>query len=429
MYLIASNQTIDQSVLSPHTWPFELQWLPQPAYLVGGGVRDALRGHPSSYLDLDFALPEKPVETAQAIARHYKAGFVLLDPQRQIARVVFEQATVDFALQVGTSLITDLQRRDFTINAIAYNPHTKEIIDPFKGSADIEQRVIRMVSRQNLEEDPLRLLRAYRQAAQLNFSLEPRTQQVIRQLAPRLQEVAAERVRVELGYLLSSSTGTVWLTAAWQDNLLQFWLPAASAQGLDQIVAIDQAATRVIQAWPCLEAKLSRCVNSRASGGEASHRTLLATAKLIGLLSPEPEQAEVELWRLKYSRAEIHLVITLLKLLPQIQSSASLAKMSRREQYFFFQQAGQAFPVLVVLAVAAGISIAAIEPFVERFFNPDDPIAHPTPLATGQDLIDALYLRPSPQIGKLLSAIEIAQAEGKISTLEGALTLAKELNS
>lgn len=416
-------------MLSPQTWPFDLQWLPQPAYLVGGGVRDALLGHASSYLDLDFVLPEKSVETAQAIARHYKAGFVLLDAQRQIARVVFEQATADFAQQVGTSLITDLQRRDFTVNAIAYDPHTRRLIDPFKGSTDIEQGVIRMVSHQNLEEDPLRLLRAYRQAAQLNFSLEPRTRQAIHRLALHLQKVAAERVRVELGYLLSSSTGTLWLTAAWQDNLLQFWLPAASAQGLDQIVAIDQAANRVIQAWPCLEAKLSRCVNSRASGGEASHRTLLATAKLVGLLSSEPERAEVELWRLKYSRAEIHLVITLLKLLPQIQSSASLGKMSRREQYFFFQQAGQAFAVLVVLAVASGVSVAAIETLVERFLNPDDPIAHPTRLATGQDLIDALCLRPGPQIGQLLSAIEIAQAEGKISTLEGALKLAKEVSS
>lgn len=428
MYLTASNQTIEQSVLSPHTWPFDLQWLPQSAYLVGGGVRDALLGHVSSYLDLDFVLPEKPVETAQAIARHYKAGFVLLDPQRQIARVVFERATADFAQQVGTSLITDLQRRDFTVNAIAYEPHTRQLIDPFKGFADIEQRVIRMVSRQNLAEDPLRLLRAYRQAAQLNFSLELRTQQVIRQLAPHLQKVAAERVRVELGYLLSSPAGTAWLTTAWQDNLLQFWLPTAS-EGLDLIRTIDQAANCVIQAWPCLEAKLSCCVNSRASGGEASHRTLLATAKLVGLLSPELEQAEVELWRLKYSRAEIHFVTTLLKLLPQVQSLASLAKMSRREQYFFFQKAGRAFPALVVLAVALGMPIAAVEPLVERFLNSDDPIAHPTPLVTGQDLIDTLHLRSGPQIGKLLSTVEIAQAEGKISTPEEALQLAKELNS
>lgn len=428
MDLTASGH-IDQSALSPQTWPFDLQWLPQPAYLVGGGVRDALRGHPASYLDLDFVLPENSVEIAQAIAHHYKAGFVLLDAQRQIARVVFKHATADFALQVGPSLGTDLQRRDFTINAIAYDPHTKQIIDPFNGNADIKQQVIRMIASQNLEADPLRLLRAYRQAAQLEFHLEPQTQQVIRQIAPQLQQVAAERVRLELSYLLSSSAGTPWLTAAWRDGLLQFWFPAASAQGLAQIAAIDQAANWVIQAWPCLKSKLLSRVNSRATSGEASHRTLLATAKLTGLISSKPEQAEIELWHLKYSRAEIQLVTTLLKLLPQIQSPASLANLSRKEQYFLFQAIGPAFPVLVVLATALGISAVTVEPLVERFITPNDPIAHPSPLVTGRDLIDSLHLRPGRQIGKLLTALEVAQAEGKISTPDEALKLAAELSS
>ncbi len=63
-------------------------------------MRDALCHRTSSYLDLDFVLPEKAVETAQAIAQAYGAGFVLLDAERQIARVVFQRTTVDFALQV-----------------------------------------------------------------------------------------------------------------------------------------------------------------------------------------------------------------------------------------------------------------------------------------------------------------------------------------
>ncbi|HEY9907876.1 MAG TPA: hypothetical protein V6D18_09780, partial [Thermosynechococcaceae cyanobacterium] len=107
------------SALSPKTWPFELEWLPTSAYLVGGTVRDALLGRESEYLDLDFVLPEAAVETAQTIARHYRAGFVLLDAERQIARVVFPQGTVDFAQQVGPTLEADLKRRDFTVNAIA----------------------------------------------------------------------------------------------------------------------------------------------------------------------------------------------------------------------------------------------------------------------------------------------------------------------
>lgn len=80
-----------------------------------------------------------------------------------------------------------------------------------------------MVSQSNLADDPLRLLRAYRQAAQLGFQIEPATHRAICQLSPLLQQVAAERVQVELGYLLKSAQGTPWLTAAWEDHLLQGW--------------------------------------------------------------------------------------------------------------------------------------------------------------------------------------------------------------
>ena len=163
------NVALVSSALSPETWPFNLKWLPKSACLVGGTVRDALLDRHSEYLDLDFVLPINAVETAQAIARHYRAGFVVLDAERQIARVVFDQGTADFALQVGETLEDDLRRRDFTVNAIAYNPHTKDLLDPLHGYEDLQRKRLRMVSVENLAEDPLRLLRAYRQAAQLGF--------------------------------------------------------------------------------------------------------------------------------------------------------------------------------------------------------------------------------------------------------------------
>ncbi len=422
------NSIFVQSALSPQTWPFSLKWLPPSAYLVGGGVRDALSGHEFKDLDLDFVLAEQPVETAKAIARHYQAGFVLLDAQRQIARVVFEQATADFALQVGPTLTSDLQRRDFTVNAIAYDPHQEKIIDPLQGCQDLKRRLLRMVSAQNLAEDPLRLLRAYRQAAQLDFELDPRTQQTIHRLAPLLEKVAAERVRVELSYLLSSPAGTPCLNAAYHDGLLDSWLPAATASGLGQIAAMDTAAQILVQQWPDLKDSLSRCISDRARGGEAARRTLLVTTKLVGLLAPDPPQAAADLKRLKFSRGEINLVTTLLQSLPQAQPLA-LAKISRQAQYFLFKSTGWAFPALAVLAVAQGAPVAAIAPLIHRYFDPEDPIAHPTPLLTGQDLIDRLHLRPGPQIGHLLRALETAQAKGKIATPEQAVVLARELAS
>lgn len=393
---------------------------------MGGGVRDALRGRRSAYLDLDFVLPDCPVETAQAIAQHYHAGFVLLDAERQIARVVFEQATADFALQVGPTLISDLLRRDFTVNAIAYDPHRQELIDPLQGYADLKQGVIRMVSPANLAEDPLRLLRAYRQAAQLNFTLDPETQLQIPRLAPLLKKVAAERVRTELSYLLSTPAGTPHLTAAWRDDLLRFWFPDATAAGLAQIAAIDQAVADLTTQWPQLQQHLERCISDRARGGEAARRTFLATAKITGLLPTHLAAATAALEQLKYSRAEIQLVVLLLKSLPQI-TAPTLAPLCRRAQYFLFQSLGDAFPVLVVLAVAQGTAIAAIAPLIEHYLDPTDAIAHPTPLLTGKDLIRLLQLPPGPQIGQILKALEIAQAEGQITTPAAALALAKDL--
>ena len=101
---VLQHHTLGSSALSPRTWPFEIDFLPPQAYLVGGSVRDALLERHSDYLDLDFVMPEGAVETAATIARHYRAGFVLLDAERQIARVVFPQGTADFAQQVGDSL-------------------------------------------------------------------------------------------------------------------------------------------------------------------------------------------------------------------------------------------------------------------------------------------------------------------------------------
>jgi tRNA nucleotidyltransferase (CCA-adding enzyme) len=413
------NVDIASSALSPETWPFSQEWLPSEACLVGGAVRDALLGRRGEYLDLDFILPTDAVQTARKLAKHYKAGFVVLDADRQIARVVFKDATVDLAQQEGNSLETDLRRRDFTINAIAYNPHTQELIDPLQGYTDLQQGIIRMVSPENLQDDPLRLLRGYRQAAQLSFTIEPTTQSVIRQLAPLLQQIAAERVQVELGYLLKSPQGTPWLTVAWKDNLLQGWFPNATAQSLEQVAAVDRTTIVIEETWPQLGEKLRVLV----SGKSASFGSL---AKLACLLPSVPETAEAQLMSLKYSRVEIRTVIIALKYLPQLLSHAT-SSMSIEKQYFFFQNVGSVFPALTILAVASGMPVDKITPLINRYLTPNDRVAHPTQLVTGNELMRSLNLPPGPQVGKLLTAIGVAQAEGKISTAADALDFAAQM--
>ncbi|MFB2971534.1 CCA tRNA nucleotidyltransferase [Aerosakkonema sp. BLCC-F183] len=473
--------------LSPETWPFSLALLPVPIYMVGGAVRDALLGRRREYLDLDFIVPSDAVQTARTIANYYKAGFVVLDAQRQIARVVFKDATADFAQQEGDRLETDLHRRDFTVNAIAFNPHTGELIDPLQGNADLQQGIIRMVSPANLEDDPLRLLRAYRQAAQLGFAIEDETRSTIRQLAPLLGQIAAERVRVELGYLLSSPQGTPWLTVAWSDGILRWILhDDVTATNLALVAEIDRRRAKLAEIWPQIGVELSSGVPGLAADAK---RTWMAIAKLTCLLIPEISLSEIDelnvreqfnprqehptpipspprrgeqnsplsdlgeggrgvrftpvvslnytradihvenssvedfLKEIKYSVPEIRAVNTILKFLPQLRK----APMSVREQYFMFREVGVVFPALVLVAVAVGIPVEEIATLCDRYLTPSDIVAHPTPLVTGNDLMQALNLKPSPKIGQLLTEIQIARIEDKISTPAEAINFASQL--
>ncbi|MEJ6485126.1 CCA tRNA nucleotidyltransferase [Nostoc punctiforme UO1] len=429
------------STLAPENWPFSLEFLPQPAYMVGGAVRDALLGRTREYLDLDFVVPSKAVKVARAIAHHYKAGFVLLDAERQIARVVFPHATADFAQQEGDSLEVDLHRRDFTVNAIAYNPHTQEIIDPLQGYVDLQQGILRMISPANLEDDPLRLMRGYRQAAQLGFTIEPATRTAICSLASHLSKVAAERVRVEIGYLLANSQGTPWIASAWEDGLIAPFFKNATRESLNKLAAVDNAAALITENWQQLGTKLQEYVR------DSIKTTWLGIAKLACLVNPNPELAEIELQQLTYSRAEIRGVTTALKLLPQFK----VVDISLREQYLLFRDADIVFPTAAVLAVALDNLVEAMSGdkpqhtavatsletkardcpvltlLINRYLNPDDLVAHPSLLVSGKELIVALDIPASPIIGQLLTEIAVAQAEGKVSTPTEAIAYARQL--
>jgi tRNA nucleotidyltransferase (CCA-adding enzyme) len=144
------------------------------------------------------------------------------------------------------------------------------------------------------------------------------------------------------------------------------------------------------------------------------------------LLPTIPETAEEQLLLLKYSRAEIRVVVTAIRHLPQLLSHIT-SPMSLREQYFFFQDVKSVFPALAVLAMARGMLVDEIAPLVNAYLNPDNQVAHPTPLVTGNELMKALNLSASPQLGKLLIEIQLARIENKISSVEEAIQFAVKL--
>ena len=204
------------------------------AYAVGGCVRDALLGRKPN--DWDITTSAKPEQVKALFRRTVDTGIahgtvtVLLDKDG------FEVTTyrVDGEYEDGrhpkevsftASLEEDLKRRDFTINAMAYNSR-KGLVDLFEGQKDLENKVIRCVGDplERFTEDALRIMRAVRFSAQLGFSLEKETRKTLLVLAPNLKHVSAERIQVELVKLLVSPHPD-YLRIAYEAGVTKEFLP------------------------------------------------------------------------------------------------------------------------------------------------------------------------------------------------------------
>jgi tRNA nucleotidyltransferase/poly(A) polymerase len=139
-----------------------------------------------------------------------------------IRLVLKDGVTLDFSRPMGT-LEEDLSKRDFTINAIAWSPDSG-IIDPYKGIEDIKRKRISSISEKNFKADPLRMLRAYRFAAELNGSIEDKTRRSIKTLYNKIKMVSPERITFELFNLLNSENSARHLNMALNDRLLRYIL-------------------------------------------------------------------------------------------------------------------------------------------------------------------------------------------------------------
>ncbi len=390
--------------------PFDVNFLPKNTYLVGGFVRDCLLNRERKYLDLDFILVENTLKIAKQIANKYQAGFVVLDQKRQIARIVFPNMTIDFAQQEGNTLIDDLKRRDYTINAIAYNIFSEELIDPFNGREDLIKKEIKMISEANLKDDPLRLLRAYRQASQLNFTIDQNTCFTIKKLAPFLTQIAVERITTELSYLLVTNNSSFWLKQCYQDSLLSIIFQNITVEKIENLFLIDKITKQLTQKY----SQINEGINAN-----------LYLLKLANLLSDKIEIAYQELIKLKYSRLEIRQIITIIKYSQNLLQKDKFDTL--REQYFFFLDIGNLFVLIVILALSLNADQQLINNLINQYLDINNKVAHPVSLLTGNDLINHLKLSPSPQIGKLLIEIQIAYIEGKIIDFNQALNYAQFL--
>jgi tRNA nucleotidyltransferase (CCA-adding enzyme) len=228
-------------------------------WCVGGAIRDNLLGTDNKDFDLTTAAPPPVVRKlfTRTVPVGIEHGTVAVLDQRGRAHEVTtfrkdirtdgRHAVVEF----GVSLMDDLARRDFTINAIAYHPLRHDWRDPFQGAADLEKKLIRSVGDPNwrFQEDYLRILRALRFSARFDFRIHPGTLEAARANAQGLAQLSAERVRGEWFKGIETARKVSKLLKLWIDvGAARIWLPEiregggakAGSAGSGRLRAVDK---------------------------------------------------------------------------------------------------------------------------------------------------------------------------------------------
>ena len=247
------------------------------AYAVGGCVRDSLLGRTAHDWDLcTSALPQQVMElfgTEQCIPTGLQHGTVTIKYGGQLYETTTFRTEGSYTdgrhpdeVQFVPDVREDLARRDFTINAMAYNA-AEGLVDPFGGQADLQNGLLRAVGepQQRFTEDALRILRLYRFAARFGFALDAATARAARQLAPHLDCISAERIQEELAKLLAAPQPGAYLEPA----VLAVVLPELTPAALE-------AAKPVVDACPAGEENLPvRWAALLGTLGEADTRRVL----------------------------------------------------------------------------------------------------------------------------------------------------------
>ena len=254
-------------------------------FLVGGCVRDLMMGKEPK--DWDIATNAKPEEIIRLFPKTFyeneygTVGVVNEQTSDKTLKVVevtpyrLESGYSDFRrpdkVDWGKTIEDDLARRDFSMNALAYNIETGELLDPFGGEVDIEKKLIRTVglSDERFGEDALRMFRALRLASELNFAIEHETQMAITKHAELLKHISRERVRDEFTKIIMSDTPAFALDLAARLGLLNFISPE-----FEKGIGIEQNQAHAYTVWE----HLLRTLNHAAKKNFPLHVRLAAFA-------------------------------------------------------------------------------------------------------------------------------------------------------
>jgi len=479
-------------------------------YYVGGIIRSSLLKRPSS--DIDIALPADQVKQVSALlAKRLHASVFEMDAEMGVWRLVThaENIQLDLTAFQGKTLREDLLRRDFAFNSLAYpitacptitvtprenktahilleNLDTKKIVDENNGLSDLSQKIIRINDEYRFQDDPLRMLRAFRSAAELGFTISEDTLAQIKKDRLLIKNSAGERVREELERLFATPHAYEMLLKMDACGLLTAVFPELESQRtcaevyygeggvlkhtLLVVKRMEFLTEHLEKAFPKYAEKLTPFIQNKPL---LKMTALLhdiakpATAKVQGdrlrFFYHEQKGAKMAqevLTRLHYSRADIRLISAVIGEHLRPSNLASNNVLTDRGVYHFFRDLQEAAIPLLLLCWADYTSYVTDEQLLQilprsserlmtitqakRDENVGKTLRHlqvlwllfgkyfeqpqkvrPTRLVTGQDVMLLLSLSPSKQVGEILEAVSVAQVEGQICTREDALQFIK----
>lgn len=435
-------------------------------YLVGGAVRDYLLGKATCDKDI---LVNNAENFAKEFAKKNDATFITLDRENNIYRVVLNDKInyLDITEPIEGCLEKDLKRRDFTINSIAIKLKSMKIIDINNGLEDIKNRIIRSISETNLVEDPLRILRAFRFAATLGFSIESKTLEQIKNNKNLILKPAKERINYEILKLFQGEyTPQILLMAS---DIIELLYPVFTEvkkvpPNTHHHLSLYEHSVETVKQIQKLYKNSSEEVKEHLDKIDFGGFSRLAHLKFAGLFHDigkystwtiegdrhrfikhddvGSKMAKEILKQNKFSKKQIEYVTSMIK--NHIYPSQVVATENITDKIYmrYIRKMGNNVIDNIILAQADRLSArgpAITKEIVEdninrlnkllKFYITIKPKLKPIPkLLTGQEIMEIKKISQSPILGNIISALKEEQLEGNISTKDEAIAFVKRFS-
>jgi len=422
-------------------------------YLVGGAIRDTLLKR--TPCDFDFAVSGQGIKFARDFSKKIRGGFVLLSEKDDEARVVKDNIIYDFNGIGNKQIYYDLRRRDFTINAMAINlKRPVTLIDYFSGLKHLVQKKIVPTSNDSLKLDPLRILRAFRQALELNFKIDDKVYVLAKEIT--LNEIASERISYELLRICERPKSFKYIKMLYHLGFMTQIFPLAIELVQDKFLFAHSLRTyKMIEAIVSGKSYFSQFKNEFEAyfNGLPNRRALLKIAGLLhDIAKPhtqfETAEGDVHFYghdnmgarlvqkmaneKLRFSRKQTQMLYKLIAFHMRLHLLATAPELTDRAIRRFFRDLGDEFFGLMILTFADGFATAKKTVHLEQKFlrmmklkYADDKKRKVIRLINGDDLI-AIGYKPGPEFKPMLQELEEMQLDGKISTKEQGLEYIQE---